>query len=206
MFIVGIQLGLRVNEYAQTHPTLNLAGDNLPIALCARDITFMARDQSVLPHTSSSAHYVEVTFRHQKNKNRGQKIRLIKIPGSRDPVKAFQRLIARSLSLSAPFGLLGYSAVGYLTKSRVTYYIKQSLLRSGTDPAQLPYYNTHSIRIAAAVLLFQHGMKSTFIKNRVRWKSDQYEEYFRDTEVIALQHSAAIVAQFDSPTNNIDLD
>ena len=50
----------------------------------------------------------------------------------------------------------------------------------------------HLIRIGACVLLHEHGHSTVFIKNRLRWKSDTFMDYLRDTVSLARKHAASL--------------
>ncbi len=57
----------------------------------------------------------------------------------------------------------------------------------------LKLYTPHSLRIGACVLLYEKGKSAVFIKDRLRWKSDTFMDYLRDTTIVARQHAAALV-------------
>ena len=59
-------------------------------------------------------------------------------------------------------------------------------------------YTPHSLRIGACVLLYQQEKSVVFIRDRLRWKSDTFMDYLRDTPIVAMLHAAAL-AQAWSP-------
>ena len=76
--------------------------------------------------------------------------------------------------------------------------------------ADLMLISTHSIRVTACVLLHEAGMDGTYIKLRLRWKSDCFEIYLRNTTRITTQHNSAlsydnndILAAITNITSNI---
>jgi len=56
----------------------------------------------------------------------------------------------------------------------------------------LKLISTHSLRVKAAVLLHEAGKDGTYIKLRIRWLSDCFEVYLRNTPTICAQHNAAL--------------
>ena len=57
---------------------------------------------------------------------------------------------------------------------------------------ELQHYTPHSIRIYACVLLHENGHSGVFIKDRLRWRSDTYMDYLRDTPRLARQHADSL--------------
>ena len=57
---------------------------------------------------------------------------------------------------------------------------------------ELCLVSSHSLRVKACVLLAEAGMSGYYIKLRLRWKSDCFEVYLRNTTTISLQHNAAL--------------
>lgn len=58
--------------------------------------------------------------------------------------------------------------------------------------ADLRPISTHSIRVTACVLLHEAGMDATYIKLRLRWKSNCFEVNLRNTPRITTQHNDAL--------------
>jgi hypothetical protein len=61
-----------------------------------------------------------------------------------------------------------------------------------TDPKELQRFSSHSIRVGAAVTLHTCGKDGEYIKIRLRWRSDTFRLYLRNTEFIADQHNEAV--------------
>ena len=61
-----------------------------------------------------------------------------------------------------------------------------------TNPEDLARFTTHSLRVGACVLLHETNQTSDFIKARIRWRSDAYLMYLRNTPKLAMLHTAAV--------------
>ena len=64
--------------------------------------------------------------------------------------------------------------------------------------AALKKFTPHSPRVGACVLLHTVGKLPDYIKKRLRWKSDSYEDYLRHIDQVATDHVKAICAYVDS--------
>lgn len=84
----------------------------------------------------------------------------------------------------------------YLTGGDMTEYFRfvTRLVIPSTSDEELKLISTHSIRVTACVLLAEAGKEGWYIKVRLRWLSDCYEIYIRNTRRIADQHNEALVA------------
>ena len=94
--------------------------------------------------------------------------------------------------------VLGISVEGYITASAITTALRACAARvHKIDPADssLKQYTPHSLRIGACVLLYEKGKSAVFIKDRLRWKSDTFMDYLRDTPIVAKQHAAALARE-----------
>ena len=60
-----------------------------------------------------------------------------------------------------------------------------------TNNQDLSRFTCHSIRVGACVLLHEANSNSDFIKFRLRWNSDSYLMYLRNTPKLAQQHNTA---------------
>jgi hypothetical protein len=58
-----------------------------------------------------------------------------------------------------------------------------------SDPDALAKWTSHSIRVGACVSLHETGALPDFIKNRLRWRSDAFLMYLRNTPQLAKKHS-----------------
>ena len=57
---------------------------------------------------------------------------------------------------------------------------------------ELKLISTHSIRVYACALLSKSGKDGTYIKLRLRWLSNCFEIYLRNTYNIVVQHGNAL--------------
>ena len=70
---------------------------------------------------------------------------------------------------------------------------------SSKDPS-LARWGTHSLRVTAANLLHRAQFSASFIKNRLRWRSDTFQMYLRNTFYVADAHSKALDLCIQPPT------
>ena len=82
----------------------------------------------------------------------------------------------------------------YLTTKKLTDYIRNCTKQAHPDmPEQeLQLYSCHSMRVWACMLLHQMGKSGDYIRVRLRWLSEAYRVYLRDSEVSAKQHNEAL--------------
>ena len=57
---------------------------------------------------------------------------------------------------------------------------------------QLKLISSHSLRVTACVLLHEAGKDGTYIKLRLRWLSDCFVIYLRNSDIIVEQHDKAL--------------
>ena len=67
-----------------------------------------------------------------------------------------------------------------------------------TKKEHLQRFSPHSVRVGACILLNTVGKNSDFIKKRLRWRSDTYQDYLRNLPELALQHASAIASALSS--------
>jgi hypothetical protein len=60
------------------------------------------------------------------------------------------------------------------------------------DGAEVKKWSTHSICVTAANLLHRAKFSDSYIKNRLRWRSDAFLVYLRNTFYTASDHSKAL--------------
>ena len=82
----------------------------------------------------------------------------------------------------------------YLTGTDMTDYFRLilRLVMPNISNEELKLISTHSIRVFACVLLHEAGKDGPFIKLRLRWLSNCFEVYLRNTETINSQHAFAL--------------
>ena len=61
----------------------------------------------------------------------------------------------------------------------------------------------HSIRVTAANLLHRAKFSDSYIKNRLRWRSDTFLMYLRNTFYTADQHTNAVTLGLDPPAQEL---
>ena len=85
-------------------------------------------------------------------------------------------------------------SIKYLTGCDMTNYLRfvTRLTFVHITDDKLKLISTHSIRVTAAVLLAEAGKDGIYIKLRLRWLSDCYMVYLRNTDIIMIQHNAAL--------------
>lgn len=82
----------------------------------------------------------------------------------------------------------------YLTGTDVTKYYRfiAQLVTPNISSEELKLISTHSIRVTACVLLNEAGKDGSYIKLRLRWLSNCFEVYLRNTDTITAQHNEAL--------------
>ena len=82
----------------------------------------------------------------------------------------------------------------YIDDFHVTHML-QSLVKTIyniTNSNDLARFTTHSLRVGACVLLHETGQTPDFITARLRWRSDTYLMYLRNTPKLANLHNITI--------------
>jgi hypothetical protein len=67
------------------------------------------------------------------------------------------------------------------------------------DRAALQLWSTHSLRVGACVILHTMGFSQSQIKWILRWQSNAFMVYLRNTAVLACQHVDVMDAAFTMP-------
>ena len=81
--------------------------------------------------------------------------------------------------------------VACLTVDDMTCYYRfvMCLTRPSITEADLSLISTHLMRVYACVLLHEAGKDGPYIKLRLRWLSNCFEVYLRNTDKIRAQHN-----------------
>ena len=84
--------------------------------------------------------------------------------------------------------------IQYLTGADITVHLRVicKLVTPNMSDTELKLISTHSIRVYACVLLSKSGKDSIYIKLRLRWLSNCFEIYLRNTDNIAVQYGNAL--------------
>ena len=211
-FILGMQTGMRKSEWCQDRYLLKkkqqviLNRDGSPSAFILDDFTFQGprgqRIDNSRNATISNAKFVQIRWRFQKNGNNGETLTYMANDAfpHRCPVRAALRIRERAIRLQVPPALPiavfrndnGFSQ--YIDDFHVIQ-IMQFLAKTVyniTDPDDLARFTCHSIRVGACVLLHETGQTPDFIKARLRWCSDAYQMYLRNTPKLAMLHNQAV--------------
>lgn len=179
-----------------------------PKAFILSDFTFYSTSQARIYNPIESdisiIDYVDIRWRFQKNRDNGQVI-----PFKRDndhpsvcPVLAAFRIHLRAKRLkspiSSPIAIYASSKAKhqrrYITASQVRDYLQQAarVVFNLHKKEDLRKWTTHSIRVTAANILHRAGMSDSYIQTRLRWKSQTFLMYLRNSFYSAQQHNSAM--------------
>ena len=209
--ILGRYTGYRRSEWCQTTQTEYTRIMEWPgqpsEATILEDLEFLDSDEQLIKLTSTTdlnlIEYVKVTWRKQKNGQNGEEI-----PFARDrkepkvcPVLAAIRIVQRANRLGVPLGepiAVFKNKKGqrrFITDKMVAALLRKAaseVLNIDKHSAKLTLWSTHSIRVTAANLLHREKMTDTFIQTRLRWRSNSFLMYLRNTFYSADQHTKVL--------------
>ena len=209
--IINRHLGCRASEYSQSTQSkidkhiVDDKGTSITLAFTRNDFAFQdAQERRIDTSTSitSLPQYLLATFRVQKNRMNGQEVN---VAANRDSpslcaVKAGLRIYHRSVRLGKsadePLGVYKKACgkSGYFTSKQMANLLQRAAVAAHNleDPAEISRYTSHSLRVWAATLLNHAGCTGPYIQIRLRWKSETFLSYLRNTHAIADKHSAAL--------------
>lgn len=164
-----------------------------------RRITNVNRD-------AARIHRLQITWRVQKNRRNGQRISwyVDHAQPALCPVQAAIRIVQRSLRWQQPDegAPLGFYLEGRGAKRTIRFItgakIRESLrtvaknIYPDLSKRELAQFSAHMIRVTACVLLQQAGKSPDYVRSRLRWESEAYRVYLRDTSTLALQHLESV--------------
>ena len=222
--ILGRYTGFRKSEWAQStlssFQKIDTWEGNPPLAMILSDFQFLGSNQErlsvktlynqglQLEEVAKQVEHVNIEWRHQKNGDHGQKVMY-----SRDrnnpkycPTLAALRIAWRALRLGVPSD----EPIGVFKKKKRRRFITDTMvaeiLREAakevlkiTDPDELKLWSTHSIRVTAANLLHRERFSDSFIQSRLRWKSNSFLVYLRNTIYAAGQHCMIKISNTNLP-------
>ena len=220
---LGRYTGFRKSEWCSDHPheyakILDPEWGNKPnaIPLIAEDLTFLGPEGQYLGDidnfADSDAAFNHLRIRHQKNNDNYQTLTYY-----RDithtvlcPTQCCLNITRRARRLHLPAFHPVAIYYDFATKQRKQITSKQvvTFLRmvaskvfclSASHP-DLQKWSCHSIRVTAANLLHKARYSDSFIKNCLRWKSDTFLMYLRNTFYTAEAHTKAITLNIKAPT------
>lgn len=202
--------GFRCQEFAMDNPhdikyyTMP-NGAVVTRAFVVRNIRFRDGARSEIRDIFGNRDRIEETGQEydvQKNRRNGQVIwcRRVREHAAFCPVELALRLVWRAETLGQgredPLCVYkdGRGLKKYLTGHDVTEYLRfcVRLTNPSISDEELKLISTHSIRVTACVLLAEAGKDGWYIKLRLRWLSDCYEIYIRNTSRIAEMHNIAL--------------
>jgi hypothetical protein len=222
--LLGCYTGFRKSEWCQDSPhsyariTDPLWG-NRPnsIAVIANDFVLKDIDSIVvtisLTTPTSAVQFAELRIRYQKNQD-GYQV-LTYSASSTSPATCPVRAILRILQCGIlhrlpPFHPIAIVACpsdprgfAYVTGGEYTTWLQSiaiSVYHLTKKDATISKWGTHSLRVTTANLLHRAQFSSEFIKNRLRWRSDTFQMYLRNTFYIANKHTKALTLDIPPPT------
>ena len=188
-------------------------------ALTEDNFQFFTADKVHVPTSTiteasyATISYVMVRFKKQKN-DRNYEV----IPYYKDtdnpafcPLQAIHRALMRARRLNAPSDEPlavfhkpsgQYAGRCFITKDEVAKFLRMVAMKvykmKKTNKA-LQRWSTHSIRVTACNLLHRQGFSDSYIQTRLRWASNTFRDYLRNTLYSAAQHTKALTI----PQNNL---
>ena len=206
--LLGRYTGFRRSEWCQTrlsvYDTIEEWPGHVAQAFLFRDFTFLDAGERTVPLTPETdidrIRYVRIVWRWQKNRQNDEKRTFGRnVPDPRFcPVLAAVRIARRAQRLGVaadePIGVFrsgddrsGYS---FIRDKEVNSYLRRAAANvfDTTDKSYLNMWSTHSIRVTACNLLHREQFPDSYIQERLRWRSNCFRMYLRDTIYAADQH------------------
>ena len=125
-----------------------------------------------------------ITFRHQKNRQNGQQLRLLALKSCPEICLAMNiaqislRKVSAQHSKDMPLAVFinAEGKVKYLASAKVTEIGRKAVNSVYLDISkeELMKYSTHSIRVWACVSLDETNTPPVFIKQRLSWMDESY--------------------------------
>lgn len=227
-FGVGISGGFRISEWAQPDtnphllsPKLNDRGD--PYAFLPSDVVFYSPQGRILSHQQAIILPVHMlgkfSLRHRTQKNNQNGEKRVYTRGS-DPrfcaVTNMQHIIGQYYKLVGPqspniplsvFKCESSGAILPITANAITSVLRATaevayglnpMTKTGADKLKL--FTSHSIRVGACVILHCKGFTATQIQFLLRWRSDAFMTYLRNTTFLAAQQADAVACSGTMPS------
>jgi hypothetical protein len=213
--------GQRKSEWAQPDERnkligqyhCNLMGD--AYACCMTDIRIETKDKRRMDgvrcldvSSASDIQFMWIKYRMQKNGSNGEERMYSTGPGGLSFIhamhrvmKRFRRLLPMSTDLVNPLAIhRAYGAAGpihFVTPRLIMNHMRSIAaevfhLNPTADKLLLRRWSTHSLRVAACVLLQEAGFTGPQIKWILRWRSDAFMDYLRNTPGLSLQQAQAL--------------
>ena len=206
--------GFRCQEFAMDKPSIIRVyvkpdGTHIVRAFTLKNFIFHDTHSSRIPWKQAllspqAVHKVSTEYDIQKNRVNGQLISFVREPRfpALCPVSIALAIVRLATELGAsqcqdPLCVYRTTTgtVQYLTGASITAYYRYvtKLVFPTVSPSDLHLISTHSLSVTACVLLHEAGMDGSYIKLRLRWKSDCFELYLRNSTRITLRHNLALL-------------
>lgn len=212
--------GARKSEWAQPdeRATLldnyqrNIFGD--AYAFCMRDLRIETKTHerrsglACLDFPASDVNLMWITYRAQKNGNNGEERLYAASKGELSFIDAMYRILHRFRRLCpsdaqlhnplavhrahGPSGPVHFVTPKPILKSMRSLAAEIYHLDPVKDKDILRCWTSHSLRVAACVLLQEAGFTATQIKWLLRWRSDAFMDYLRNLPGLSQQQSYAL--------------
>jgi DNA-dependent RNA polymerase auxiliary subunit epsilon len=219
MFL-GRYVGFRKSEWCNDHKTSYAKIDDPewgtrpnPLSLIKEDIQFFSSSGAPVTLTEATLltrdlpeaiAYVELLIRKQKNNDNYQTLKYSRCSKNSDlcPVHAAFRIVCRAthLNLPAEHPVAIYRDSKTKERRQITgeecnMFLRQvasTVFKIPPNSPALKKWSTHSVRVTAANLLHRARFSDSYIKNRLRWRSDTFLMYLRNTFYTANDHTKAL--------------
>ena len=213
-FILGLQSGFRRKEWAQDrtymkkHKDIQRNPDGTPAAFILQDMEFTKKNNVRINQNSekeiNNADMVNIKWRFQKNNDNGQIISYVqdKINKKFCYVSACKRIRKRCIDLkhdlNKPIAIfkenMKSKKISYIDDVHISTILQEAAkkVHNITKKDDLKKFTSHSIRVGACVLLHSQNSCTEDIKFRLRWRSDSFRMYLRNTNQLAERHKTAV--------------
>ncbi len=155
----------------------------------ANDFVFYDKSGHVLKKIDNStlnlATFVQITWRIQKNRQNGQKIKLSADTKNPEicPVRGALQMVMRASCLGQQDDMpvacyrTKKAPLLYITSSRIATLLCKAVkkVRPSTSAEDLKKYSAHSLHVWACVLLDKAGMSPSFIQKPLCWLGDSFK-------------------------------
>jgi hypothetical protein len=180
---------MRPGEYCTTNPGH---------PFCRNDVTFHQGDTPLGIRSTEAellqATHVTLTFREQKNANRGEKVSQARTNNVLCPVTALARREIHLRRAHAPPDAPIHSVYAphptHITSKNITDLLRQGARAIGLEPHEVSAISAASLRATGASALLTAGVDSDLIRLLGRWKSDAMLRYLH-TQSVGLLHNTA---------------
>ena len=206
--ILGRYTGYRKSEWCQDTQSSYARIEDWPgrpsLAAILSDFTFYDKNERRIRLTGAKGEltkiaYVGIRWRHQKNGDNDEVITFACDPDNPAfcPVAAAYRIARRAIRLRVPAGepiavfLNSRGQRRFITGSLVQKQLRQAactVLGYSSKDDEIKKWSSHSIRVTAANLLHRQKFTDSYIQKRLRWKSNSFLMYLRNTFYAADQH------------------